>query len=529
MGARVGVMTTRPIALVVLIVGVSLARIVYLAWWCPYTLIEDEAHYWEWSRRFDWSYYTKGPGIALLIRASVEILGLLGAGVSEFVVRFPAVVASAVLCACVAGLAKDMTGQWRAGFFAAALVLLAPAHQGLALLMTIDGPYLACWAAAAWAGYRALAMRSRWAWVWLGAAVGVGFLFKYTIVLLLPGIAWHAWTARAALAPAPGWRRFAPIGLLAAGLGFVPVLVWNARHEWHTIGHLLGHLGFGADAAAPEGGWRWSYDPLWTLELVGTQFLLLGVVSFVMAYTIVVAARRREGDAPAPAGWAYVLRCAIPVLAFYLAVSFATDTEGNWPLAGYTTLFPLAGWGVADALDARRRGFRAIHRVNAWWAAVVAGLIVGIGQLRLDLLSGLDWWQGSSPAGRLLHADELGRSADRVVQDLRDETGLEPFVAAEHYGRASVLAFYMTGRPVVFCADRYINGSPTAYDFWDDTDLDRPDLLGRPALLVGASEAKWSPAFERVVPIGVLDGDMKRGRAAFLGYGYRGFPAGESP
>lgn len=529
MGTRMAGLASRPTALVLLIVGVSLVRIVYLAWWCPYTLIEDEAHYWEWSRRLDWSYYTKGPGVALLIRASVEAFSLFGIGVSEFVVRFPAVIASAVLCWCVAGLAKDVTGHWRAGFFAASLVLLAPAHQGLALLMAIDGPYLACWAAAAWAGYRAIVMRSRWAWVWLGVAIGVGFLFKYTILLLLPGIAWHAWSARGRFAPAAHWRRFALIGLLAGALGLVPVIVWNARNEWHTIEHLLGHLGIGVDAATPEGGGGWAYDPRWTLELIGTQALLLGVPAIVMAFSIAEAVRRRGSDDRVMQSSQYLLRCALPVLAFYLAVSFVADAEGNWPLAGYTTLFSLAGWGVADALDSRRLAHRAIHRLNAWRAAVFLGIVVGIGQLRLDLLSRLDWWGDTTPAGRLLGADELARSADRVVRDLRDETGLEPFVVAEHYGRASVLAFYMDGRPTVFCADRLINGSPTAYDFWDETALDRPDLFGRPALLVGASAVQWSPAFDRVVPIGVLEGDMKRGREAFMGYGYRGFPPGASP
>src|SRR5947208_1514972 len=49
-----------------LIVGGALARLTYLAWYSPLDLSPDEAHYWDWSRRLDWSYYGKGPLVAWL-------------------------------------------------------------------------------------------------------------------------------------------------------------------------------------------------------------------------------------------------------------------------------------------------------------------------------------------------------------------------------------------------------------------------------------------------------------------------------
>lgn len=35
---------------------------------CPLDLSGDEAHYWDWSRQLDWSYYSKGPAVAYVIR-----------------------------------------------------------------------------------------------------------------------------------------------------------------------------------------------------------------------------------------------------------------------------------------------------------------------------------------------------------------------------------------------------------------------------------------------------------------------------
>ena len=41
----------------------------------PYDLAPDEGHYWDWSRHLDWSYYSKGPLIAWIIRAGCEVFG----------------------------------------------------------------------------------------------------------------------------------------------------------------------------------------------------------------------------------------------------------------------------------------------------------------------------------------------------------------------------------------------------------------------------------------------------------------------
>src|SRR5688572_14012601 len=49
-------------------------HLLYLTANCPIDLSGDEAHYWDWSRRLDLSYYSKGPLVAYLIRASCAVL-----------------------------------------------------------------------------------------------------------------------------------------------------------------------------------------------------------------------------------------------------------------------------------------------------------------------------------------------------------------------------------------------------------------------------------------------------------------------
>ena len=66
----------------VVLAVVTALRIAYLAWG-RLDLSPDEAHYWEWSRRLDLSYYSKGPLIAYLIagpHGRVRHLGVRASG-----------------------------------------------------------------------------------------------------------------------------------------------------------------------------------------------------------------------------------------------------------------------------------------------------------------------------------------------------------------------------------------------------------------------------------------------------------------
>jgi len=383
---------------VALVLGVAVARLVYLWWLCPYTLVEDEAHYWEWSTRLDWSYYSKGPGMALVIRAATELFGT-----TEAAVRLPAVVASAVAGLGVAGLAADVSRgpgkvrgpmNWRVGFAAAALFLLVPLTQILAIVSTIDGPMLACWSLACWGGWMALERGSFWGWVRLGGALGIGFAFKYTVLLLIPGIVLYALLRRGRLTLASGWQPLATIAAALTLAGLTPVVIWNAQNEWATVRHLMGHLGMaGGDMPVALLG-RESrdrgYNPKWTAEFVGTQ---LGIVGPALALAVIGAAQGRRWwrrRCVRAVGVLYLLLCSAPVLLFYLGVTLVSEVEGNWAAGGYPPLVALGGWMVALSL-ARYRGLVAVWRrqppdergLRPWWGYV----------RRKPELPGQIWWR----------------------------------------------------------------------------------------------------------------------------------------
>ncbi len=495
-----------------LTLGVVALRVAYLVAWNPYQLAADEAQYWDWSRNLSLSYYTKGPGVAWLIGASV---GLFGA--HEWAVRLPAALCAAVTMLVLARIAWEISGDGRAAFMAAALFVLSPAFIATSQFMTIDPPFFTCWALAAWAALRVFtALRDGRsplaAWAALGLVVGVGVLFKYTMLLIVPGVAAYALVKRRELRW--GGRGWAGVGLalVVFAAAISPVILWNAQHDWSTVRHLLGRLrlpGGDMPVAGVSEPWLWWWAPLRVLEMIGTQ---VGIVSPTIVVLIGVGLwwARRKRDA----GVALMIWLAAPILLFYGAVALGTKVLANWPLAGFLTLFVVAarpaGWeweGYQKKLAAWRaepgRPWRGWLRRKpetayqvAWHWSVGVGVAAALGVAWAPLLQN---WAPVSGFHRVTGHDRHAA----VVAAALEQAGDGAFVIADSYGKTALMAFYLPGRPVTYSAAHRLGDRPSAYDQFAATDLDDPSLMGRPAVLVGSPIERWREAlrFDTLEPV----------------------------
>ena len=96
------------IRLLAFLIVLTVLRLVYIA---QVGLLPDEAYYHEWSQRLDWWYFSKGPGIALIMRAGTALFGH-----TEFGIRFFAPLFGLGTCLLVHWLARRiMTRAWRSG------------------------------------------------------------------------------------------------------------------------------------------------------------------------------------------------------------------------------------------------------------------------------------------------------------------------------------------------------------------------------------------------------------------------------
>jgi len=510
---------TKPAMVWLLIFTLLVLRILWQVF-SPYTLIEDEAHYWEWSRNLDWSYYSKGPGVAWIIWASTQILGS-----TEYAIRIPAAIAAAAGAFAVARMTKDHFDDQRLVFISALLYACVPGLAFAAMVMTIDSPYIACWAFASFYALRAILKGNPTSWLHFGLWIAIGFIFKYTILLLLPGVL-------LALLITKSYRpklnlKFFVLGLLVSTLGLLPVLLWNANHDWATIRHLLGHLGAPGGDTQPTAAYQ--ADPwtiLWMLEYIGLQLVVGGPVLFLAIFAFLNA--RKHASKEIQRAIAACIALALPILAFYFLVSLITQTEGNWAMAGFVTLIPPAAWAVIDGVQ------RTDHPVKfAWGAAIVMGTFIFL------MFPGATWLSKQPVIGQYLPLDRMNgmrqhaAAAAKVIDQLRESTGQEPLIMSEHYGRASLLAFYLPGQPTVYTTSAQVGGRKTQYDMWTHTDLANPDtlapLLGRPGILFGGRPDQWDCAFDNLTDIGQLENEPKDHRTTYTGENFHTFNSWTPP
>ena len=131
------------VVLVAWLTATVFANVVYLNRFCPLDLSGDEAQYWDWSRRLDLSYYSKGPLVAYIIRASCAVFGE-----TMQAVRYPAILLGAGTSIFAYLLTLKLFRSDRLALGATLMFSIVPIFIFGGIFMTIDAPLLFCWAAA---------------------------------------------------------------------------------------------------------------------------------------------------------------------------------------------------------------------------------------------------------------------------------------------------------------------------------------------------------------------------------------------
>jgi hypothetical protein len=240
------------------------------------------------------------------------------------------------------------------------------------------------------------------------------------------------------------------LALLIMGLCSLPVLIWNAQHNWITVAHVAD------DAGASE---KWEPTLKYFGEFIGAELALLNPVFFV---AVCWACGRQNPKL------VYFFSMGAPLFLVYLLFSFKSRVLPNWIAPSVIPLFCLA----ALYWDTRLRLGQS--RVKRW---LYPGLIVGM----IMVLFG----HAPSLTDKLFHIelppklDPLRRvkgwpETARVVYDLQRELereGPPVFIIGSNYGTTAELSFYMPEtrwlagrRPFVYCTS-----SPkprNQFDFW---------------------------------------------------------------
>lgn len=431
---------------------VGVAALVRLILGAIVPLFPDEAYYWDWSRSLAFGYFDHPPVIAWLVRAGTTVFGHTPIGV-----RVVPILAGAGTALAVAHMARALGGDAAARLAAIGFSVMPLAAVG-SVLATPDMPMLC---AAAWSLYavlRAVGLpasadqdrstpprHALWWWLAAGALAGLAMASKYTSVLL-PVSVTVAFVLHGKLQ-----NRFGQPGpyaaALVAALVFAPVLAWNALHDWVSFKFQFAH-GLGT----PRGGALGAVNR--ELELVGGQ---IGLVSPILFWFVVRSVR--DAMRFSEEGYRLLLGTTVLVpLAFFAYSATRRSVEANWPAMAWI------GAIVLLASDPP-----ASPRQRAWLrrGIVLAAALTGIVYVHV-VVPVLPIPAARDPVAKAFGWDLVAATVDRKRASVRVGRGASPnevpYVAAERYQDAALVAFHLPDHPRVFAFN--LIGRANQYDLW---------------------------------------------------------------
>lgn len=442
-------------------------------------LSPDETYYYQWSQRLDWAYYSKGPGVALAIRAGTALLGPTEMGV-RLLSPFLALGTSLLIF----GLARRLYGP-SVATWAVLLMNFTPIFNVGAILLTIDALSIFFWAAALWAFWMALERSPKFSGYWplAGLLMGLGFLAKYTNAMELLSIALVlGWTAQYRREFArPGF--WVMLGVFA--LAVIPPVVWNAHHDWITVEHLRSRGGLNS---GPQ------FHPTEVLAFLGLHF---GVYSPLIFAGMLWALWRSCRD-----GWSdFRSKClalfALPLLVMYCVLSLKKSGEPNWTAPAFVSLGILtaAYWHELAQRNGAARRFAV--------AALSLGMAGSLVLVNTDAVRrlGVYWPYRMDPGGRLRGWESVAIAVGELRHKIEQETGKPLFLIANKYQTASSIGFYIPekradgpGHPPVYIPES--QAIENQYSFWGRYDeMTEPPELAR-AILPKVTDAAKRDALE---------------------------------
>jgi membrane-associated phospholipid phosphatase len=415
----------------------------------PLDLGPDEAHYWEWSRHLDLSYYSKGPMIAYLIALGTALFGN-----TVFGVRSLAIVLSVMSSLLLYKLVFEMYRDEAAAVGSALLYQIIPLFTAFSVIFSIDSPFLFFWilslflfhrvisAETADAGHQRSGHDTTVQWVLLGISLGLGLLSKYTMAFFHLGmLLFLLMSDRRYLL-----RTFKPYAAtLISLIVFSPVIIWNAMHDWVTLRHTAGQ-------AHIAEGFNFSIQSLG--EFLGSQAGIVTPVIFILIfYTLHMLYRSEKGYKSIFLG-----AFSVPVIAFFTLKSIQGKVEANWAMTGYITGLIAVAWYCLGSNGHVGAGSTRKRKAVFWAGAAIALLVTIVSHYPsiIKLPPKLD------PSTRLRGWHQLRDELDPIYKALASQGPVLLF--SDRYQISSELAFYLDSHPATYCIN--LGRRMDQYDLW---------------------------------------------------------------
>jgi len=424
---------------------------------------DDEAYYWEWTRRLEFSYYDHPAMVAWMIKIGTVLFGQTPFGVRFF----------GLVCNGISGLLLWYLSVRLFGKATAALALFfytfAPVFSLGGLLMVPDAPMGMAWMAVAVLLWHILGENDdRWSlWILAGAVLGFGLISKYTIVLLAGSVVLLMLTepaGRKHLVGAKFW-----VAVAAAALFCLPIIFWNVQYDWPTLKFHLRDRQTGGGGANFH---RWG-------QFFASQFLVLGPGLFVLCMSVIVIGVRRWSDLK----WRFLMVLSVPTFALFGAQALFAEFKPHWPAPAYMLLFiggaemMRVGWQKRPILWRSVMALILLVFLPLNVLFYVGAVTPIIPKIARAVAPNAPWEAKFDPTNDLYGWDQAIAKAQKIRAEFRARGEAEPFLSSSRYQLVSQLAFASQERVL------RISPGKDQYTFWQTPDSWH-SLLGQNSIFI---------------------------------------------
>lgn len=392
----------------------------------------DEAHYALYGANLDWSYFDHPP-LAGWLNAIVLIFSQ-----SDFALRVLPILMFAGVSLTIHQLAIDLfpeSNPW-IGFISVAILQSGILFQIIALAMIPETPLLLFSTLAAIFLWRAVNNNRLKHWILVGLCFGLAGLSKYTAVtLVVSALLFVHFTRRWEVVRSPGpW-----IALFISFVLIIPVLYWNASHDWISFKYQLGH-GF----HKPE----WTLFRFFITQLA--QFMTYSPGIYVLGLWACISGFRQWHHP----GVKFILVFTLPVLLLFNWGGGYEESLPHWTSLAWAGLSPLtAHWLMINWK-------KTWVKVFTWFSGSYS-LILALLLHSLLFYPWLDLPEEVNILRDVYGWREATTKAKNLGEEMAKIPGENPVILVNNWTLASRLAWYSYPDPLIVSDNRV-----DQYDIW---------------------------------------------------------------
>jgi 4-amino-4-deoxy-L-arabinose transferase-like glycosyltransferase len=451
--------------LFLLTIGILIAvRLVFIF---TLNLSDDEAYYWQYARHLSLSYYEHPPLVAWSNYLMMKLLGS-----TAYAVRMSALLFSVGDSVLVWLIADRVLKDKMKAFLSVLALNIIPAYAIGGLMMLPDAPLGFFWLLTLYFLMKVFLDGKGSYWYAAGIALGLDMLSKYhsifipvsALIFMIASKEDRKW-----------FKDLRPyVAAVTAILFFSPVILWNIRHHFESLGFEL---------VSRNPNFHISINKFFTF--LGSQVGLISPLVFILLiYAIYYGFKKYfaslQGDVIQGSDrnnlqsghavmenldsrlhgnggnkeYLFLSIFAAPIILFFFAVSFVVDSKPNWALMGY---IPAVILSVQLSYEIYSKRWFKKYLWTGWALALLFTMIIHIQlyypliplrPVDTDLTNDLYGWNAA------------GKEVENAYQELSKSA--PTFLFTHKYQLSSQLAFNAPGQPQVYTS----NNTGDSYHDW---------------------------------------------------------------